>query len=74
MFGVVPKTLWSKHQKSDELNRVEAAFNCFVVDTGQKRILVETGGGVRHKAIAKERMRLPERPIVLGEALSAAGF
>jgi len=74
MFGVVPKTLWSKHQKSDELNRVEAAFNCFVVETGQKRILIETGGGVRHNAIARERMRLPEKPVALRDALTAAGF
>ncbi len=74
MFGVVPKTLWSKHQSSDELNRVEAAFNCFVIDGGGERILVETGGGVRHDARAKQRMRLPDAPVVLGDALRAAGF
>jgi glyoxylase-like metal-dependent hydrolase (beta-lactamase superfamily II) len=74
MFGVVPKTLWSKHQPSDELNRVEAAFNCFVVEDGRHRVLIETGGGVRHDARAKERMRLPASSVVLGDALSAAGF
>jgi glyoxylase-like metal-dependent hydrolase (beta-lactamase superfamily II) len=58
MFGVVPRALWSKHQAADELNRIEAAFNCFIVDTGQHRILIETGGGSRHDARAKERMRL----------------
>ena len=33
MFGVVPKTLWSRHQPADELNRIEAGFNCYVVET-----------------------------------------
>ncbi|MEP6716397.1 MAG: MBL fold metallo-hydrolase [Terriglobia bacterium] len=57
MFGVVPKTLWSKHQSSDELNRIEAGFNCFLVEHEGKRILIETGGGTPHDERAKERMR-----------------
>ena len=62
MFGVVPKTLWSKHEPSDELNRIEAGFNCFIVETSGHRVLVDTGGGVRHDARAGERMRLPDPP------------
>lgn len=62
MFGVVPKTLWSKYESSDEFNRIEAGFNCFVIETGGQRVLIETGGGVRHDARACERMRLPEPP------------
>ncbi len=73
MFGVVPKTLWSKHQPADELNRVEAAFNCFVVETAGHRILIETGGGVRHDERARERMGLPDPPR-LEELLAQSGF
>jgi glyoxylase-like metal-dependent hydrolase (beta-lactamase superfamily II) len=73
MFGVVPKTLWSKHQPADDLNRIEAAFNCFVVETDGHRILIETGGGVRHDRRAVERMRLPYPPR-LGEVLTSHGF
>ncbi len=73
MFGVVPKTLWSKQQHSDELNRVEAGFNCFVIETGSQRILVDTGGGVRHDEKARERMRMPD-PARLDEALAGQGF
>ncbi len=72
-FGVVPKTLWSKHRPPDELNRIEAAFNCYVIETANRRILVETGGGVRHDSRWKERT-LMQSPVVLGEALSKAGF
>jgi glyoxylase-like metal-dependent hydrolase (beta-lactamase superfamily II) len=74
MFGVVPKTLWSKHQKADDLNRVEAGFNTFVIEADDKRILIETGGGVRHNERAKERMRLPAAPALLGDCLRGAGF
>jgi len=62
MFGVVPKTMWSKHAPPDELNRIEAGFNCFLIELDGQRILVETGGGVRHDERARERMRLPHPP------------
>ena len=73
MFGVVPKTLWSKSEPSDALNRIEAGFNCFVVETEAQRILIETGGGVRHDDRARDRMRLPDPPL-LTEVLGRYGF
>jgi glyoxylase-like metal-dependent hydrolase (beta-lactamase superfamily II) len=73
MFGVVPKTLWSKFQPSDEANRIEAAFNCFVVETDGRRVLIETGGGIRHDDRACERMRLPDPPRIQ-EVLAGHGF
>jgi glyoxylase-like metal-dependent hydrolase (beta-lactamase superfamily II) len=73
MFGVVPKTLWSKHQPVDELNRIEAAFNCYLVEDGSQRILIETGGGVRHDERALERMRVA-RPWHLPQVLDEHGF
>lgn len=73
MFGVVPKTMWSKQQPCDELNRIEAGFNCFVIETGSQRILIDTGGGVRHDEKARERMRMPNPPR-LEEVLVNHGF
>ena len=73
MFGVVPKTLWSKHEPPDDLNRIEAGFNCFVVETDTHRVLIETGGGIRHDERARERMRLPDPPL-LTDCLSAHEF
>lgn len=74
MFGVVPKTLWSKYQASDELNRIEAGFNCFVVEDGTRRVLIETGGGVRHDSRALERMRMPHGGVPAFQALANCGF
>ena len=73
MFGVVPKTLWSKHEPSDELNRIEAGFNCFVVETGDHRILIDTGGGTRHDERARDRIRLPDPPRIT-DVLVQHGF
>jgi glyoxylase-like metal-dependent hydrolase (beta-lactamase superfamily II) len=72
-FGVVPKTLWAKTQPPDEQNLIEAGFNCFVVENDEHRILIETGGGVRHDERAKARMRTPD-PVRIREAISAHGF
>jgi len=73
MFGVVPKTLWSKFEPADDLNRIEAGFNCFVVQTQSHSVLIETGGGIRHGERERERMRMPDPPR-LPELLLSAGF
>jgi glyoxylase-like metal-dependent hydrolase (beta-lactamase superfamily II) len=73
MFGVVPKTLWSRHCPADDLNRIEAGFNCFVVETGDQTILIETGGGTRHDDRARERMRL-HNPAGIAATLAQHGF
>jgi glyoxylase-like metal-dependent hydrolase (beta-lactamase superfamily II) len=73
MFGVVPKTLWAKAQPPDSMNRIEAGLNCFVVDDGRRRILVETGIGVRHDERARERIGVSDPPD-LRQILSRHGF
>jgi glyoxylase-like metal-dependent hydrolase (beta-lactamase superfamily II) len=45
MFGVVPRNLWSKVCPPDDQNRIRMNLNCFLVDTGAERILIETGIG-----------------------------
>lgn len=45
MHGVVPKTIWSRLVSCDELNRVEYATNCLLVEGHGKRTLIETGNG-----------------------------
>jgi glyoxylase-like metal-dependent hydrolase (beta-lactamase superfamily II) len=58
-FGVVPKTLWSRKLPSDDLNRVPLAFNCYLIRTGEHTVLIETAGGDKMDARARERMNLP---------------
>lgn len=47
MFGVVPKTLWSKQIPADEKNRIHMALRCLLIQshsTGRK-YLIDTGIG-----------------------------
>lgn len=45
VFGVVPKTLWEKTARPDELNRVPLGINPLLIRTGSENILVDTGIG-----------------------------
>ena len=46
-FGVVPRPLWSRLVETDERGRILCRLNLLLVEAGGKRILVETGTGVR---------------------------
>jgi glyoxylase-like metal-dependent hydrolase (beta-lactamase superfamily II) len=50
MFGVVPRTLWSKVCPPDEANRVRMNMNCVFIEAGDERILIETGIGEKWSA------------------------
>jgi len=55
MFGIIPKPMWSKLTEVDEANRIPLATTCLLVESGGKRLLVETGVGNRAKYSEKER-------------------
>jgi glyoxylase-like metal-dependent hydrolase (beta-lactamase superfamily II) len=46
-FGVVPKALWSRFSEADERGRLLCRLNLLLIEAGGKRILLETGTGVR---------------------------
>jgi glyoxylase-like metal-dependent hydrolase (beta-lactamase superfamily II) len=50
MFGVVPKTLWSKVQPADENNLCTWALRCLLIADGDKLILVDNGIGDKQDA------------------------
>ena len=74
MFGVVPKTLWSRKTPVDELNRVPLGFNCYLVRTGDHNVLIETGGGNKLDARFRERAKLPPVADPLPEVLARFGI
>lgn len=47
MFGVVPKTLWSRMVAPDEQNRIPLALNCLLIEAGEEKIFVDSGVGTK---------------------------
>ncbi len=45
VFGVVPKRVWQKRYPCNEDNFCALAMRCLLVDTGSRRILIDTGCG-----------------------------
>ena len=50
MFGVVPRVVWERVSPPDEKNRIRMNMNCVFIDTGQDKILIETGIGEKWSA------------------------
>lgn len=45
MFGVVPKSLWSRTNPADSNNMIDMAARCLLIEDGDKLTLVDTGMG-----------------------------
>lgn len=45
MFGVVPKTLWSKTNPADSNNMIDIAARCLLIENGNRLTLIDNGMG-----------------------------
>ena len=72
MFGVVPKVLWNKLNPADDQNRIKLALNCLLIDTGNKKVLIDTGVGEKLSEKFKGIYRV-ERDNGLLSSLRSAG-
>jgi len=50
MFGVVPKSLWSKTNPADENNLCSWAMRCLLVEAGNRLVLIDNGIGDKQDA------------------------
>jgi glyoxylase-like metal-dependent hydrolase (beta-lactamase superfamily II) len=73
MFGVVPKSLWSRTVPSDESNRIRLGLNSLLIESGRESVLIETGIGDKldEKAL---RIYCVDRPRTLVDELKGLGL
>ncbi len=74
MFGVVPKTLWSRTNPPDELNRIPMALRALLIQDGEKNILVDTGMGEKYDEKMRSIYKLDNSQFTLLDSLKAKGL
>ena len=67
MFGVVPRTVWTRYISVDNLDRIQQRTSCVLVRTGRENVLIDTGYG--NKLTEKEQRNFGSE---LGEPLTAS--
>lgn len=45
MFGVVPKSLWTRTNPADSNNMIDIAARCLLIEDGNRLVLIDTGMG-----------------------------
>lgn len=74
MFGNAPRALWERWCPPDDLGRIELACRCFLVDDGERRMLIETGVGCFFEPALRERYGVTEDAHLLLTSLEALGL
>lgn len=70
MFGVVPKTLWSKKIAADEKNRIAMRLRCLLLQGEGRNILVDNGMGTKWDEKLTDIYRLDHSQYNLTKALA----
>lgn len=73
MFGVVPKTLWNKQYPSDENNLIPLAMRLVLVETGDRKILINSGIGNKQSEKFFSRFE-PHGEESIDKSLAEKGF
>jgi glyoxylase-like metal-dependent hydrolase (beta-lactamase superfamily II) len=73
IFGGVPKLLWSRQVKADERNLIKLSMRCLLVESGHRKVLIETGAGTKLNKKFIENNGI-ENPDQLIDSLAKAGF
>lgn len=74
MFGVVPKPLWERSFRADEMNRIPMVCNCILARRSELTLLVDTGYGGKCSPKQREVFCMEEGdPLVAGLAELGVG-
>lgn len=78
MFGVVPKTLWSRRLAADDRNRIPLGMRCLLIEHDDALVLIDTGSGNKETEKFHEIYGIENRGAdgrtALEDGIRAAGF
>ena len=74
MFGIIPKTLWSKNTSSDKLNRIEMVTRSLLLSSKEKNILIDTGNGTKWEDKYKDIYKINNEKYSIEFSLNKYGF
>src|SRR5439155_1865074 len=74
MFGVVPKTLWSRTNPTDDQNRIDMALRALLVQGDGMNILIDTGMGDKYDEKTQKIYKLDHSKFTLLNSLAEKGL
>ncbi|HLR26663.1 MAG TPA: MBL fold metallo-hydrolase, partial [Fodinibius sp.] len=76
MFGVVPKTLWSRQIQADEKNRIPMATRCLLIasENTDRTYLIDNGCGTKFGEKMEKIYQLDHTHSSLTDSLNSHGF
>jgi len=76
MFGVVPKTLWSRQIESDDKNRIPMTMRCLLIESSNtgRLYLVDDGAGTKFDEKFKSIYQIDHSTYSLIDSLEHHGF
>ncbi|MCF7796558.1 MAG: MBL fold metallo-hydrolase [Lentisphaeria bacterium] len=74
MFGVVPKTLWSRQVGVDDQNRIDMVTRTLLLESADRKILVDTGNGDKWAEKYKSIYRIDWSRFSLVDGLAKKGI
>lgn len=74
MFGIVPKTLWSKTNPPDEKNRIDMCMRALLLVSDKRRILIDNGIGHKNSDKFNNIYGVDHSEYILEKELFKLGF
>ncbi len=65
MFGLIPRSVWSRTVPVDDRGRVTLQHNCLLLEGGGRRVLLESGSGDKLDAKSRDIFALEDRSILV---------
>ena len=74
MYGIIPKILWEKQTKSDDLNRIKMVTRSLLLVSESKKILIDTGNGTKWSEKLKDRYNIDNTKYSIDFSLAKYGY